>query len=94
MILYCLIGASADQATIFQIPFDAASRGASVQWASQYPYENELLYPPCTYLTTDSEKVCVIKEGVGKGIRLVPVRATISTARPDVNNIKNVDDHN
>ena len=92
MILYCLIGASADQATIFQIPFDAASRGASVQWASQYPYENELLYPPCTYL--HSERVSVIKEGVGKGIRLVHVRATISTARTNVDNIKTVDDHN
>lgn len=36
--------------SIFEIEFDAASRGASVQWASQYPYEEELLYPPCTYL--------------------------------------------
>ena len=39
--------------TVFEIPFNMASRGASVQWVSQYPYENELLYPPCTYLTCE-----------------------------------------
>ena len=27
-----------DKRTIMEIPFDGASRGASVQWVSQYPY--------------------------------------------------------
>ena len=27
-----------DKRTIMEIPFDMASRGASVQWVSQYPY--------------------------------------------------------
>ena len=27
-----------DKRTIMEIPFSAASRGASVQWVSQYPY--------------------------------------------------------
>ena len=42
------------ECTIFTFTFDAASRAADVQWISQYPYEKELLYPPCTYITVES----------------------------------------
>ena len=66
-----------------------ASSGASVQWVSQYPYEEELLYPPCTCLTT--QKVSTISDGPGKGIQLIEIRATVSTARLNVDSIKTVD---
>ena len=74
------------EGTIFEIEFDAGSRGARVQWVSQYPYEEELLYPPCTFLTCKSVNI------VG-GIRHVAVSASVSTARPDLKNIKTVTDN-
>lgn len=82
---------SSNLASIFEISFDRASRGASVQWVSQYSCEDELLYPPCTYLTTES--VSVIDNGPGKGMRLIKLRATVSTAKVNVDKITTVDDH-
>lgn len=58
---YAKRGVDANNCCIFEIQFDAASRGASVRWCSQFPYEEELIYPPCTYLT--SEKIRVLDEG-------------------------------
>ena len=66
------------------------SMGANVQWVSQYPYECELIYPPCTYLTC--ENVTTRKEGNLAGIRCLSVRATVSTARKEVDNIRTVKD--
>ena len=37
--------------SIFEITFDAASRGAQVGPFSLWPQEQELLFPPYTYLT-------------------------------------------
>lgn len=62
-----------------------------MQWVSQYPYEDELLYPPCTYLSTES--VSIIENGPGKGMRLIKMRANVSTARLNVDKITTVDDH-
>ena len=81
---YSKRGSSRDS-TIFVIPFDMASRGASVQWVSQYPYENELLYPPFTCLTCESVEI-------KNGIKYLHVRAAISTACPDVSQIQTVTD--
>lgn len=75
-----------NECTIFEISFDGASRGASVQWVSQYPYENELLYPPYTYLTCNA----ITKDD--NGVRRLTVHATVSAARPDLHNIKSVKD--
>ena len=43
-------GGSATPGSIFVIDFDMNSRGAAIQWCSQYPHEEELLFPPCTGL--------------------------------------------
>ena len=61
------------------------SKAASVQWVSQYPYENELLYTPCTSLTTQD----VVEEG---DTRFIKIRATLSTNRPNTESIKTVRD--
>ena len=43
--------------TILEITYDAASRGADVQFLSCYPRERELLLPPfCMFSTTDVEQ--------------------------------------
>lgn len=62
-----------DVGTIFIIEFTAASKGARVNWVSQYPYEDELLFPPCTYLTcTSSEYRSDI------GLRCLKITANVS----------------
>ena len=38
-------GGSAIQGSIMLIDFDMNSRGAAIQWLSQYPHEEELLFP-------------------------------------------------
>ena len=40
-----------DFGSLFQIEFDAVSRGAQLGFLSQYPKEEELVYPPGTMLT-------------------------------------------
>jgi hypothetical protein len=40
-----------DVGSLFQIEFDAVSRGAHLGFLSQYPKEEELVYPPGTMLT-------------------------------------------
>lgn len=76
---------SSSSCSIFEITFDIASRGASVVWLSQYPYENELLYPPYTCLTCDSVST-------KNNIRYLSVRATVSSARPNTFGIETVTD--
>lgn len=69
-------GGASVRGSVMAIDFDLASRGASVQWVSQYPHEEELLFPPCTGLS------CVdVHEGGAK--RCLLVRAQLSTARLD-----------
>ena len=87
---YAKRGTDPSNCSIFEIPFDAGSRGANVQWVSQYPYECELIYPPCTYLTCDN--VTTLEEGNLAGIRCLGVRATVSTARKAVDSIRTVKD--
>lgn len=92
--------------SVFEIQFDAASRGADVQWVSQYPYEAELLYPPCTYLTCESLRTVAVSSLLPEGanakvagaavdpeaqIRCISVRAAVSTARMDVGRITTCD---
>lgn len=36
---------------IFEMDYDTNPRGARVEWCSQFPYEKEILYPPCTKMT-------------------------------------------
>jgi len=71
--------------SIFIIDFGMASRGASLQFLSQFPHEAELLFPPKTMLEC--------KEHVTRGSkRLVVVAPTVSTARPDTSGISTPDD--
>lgn len=94
--------------TIFEIQFDAASRGADVQWVSQFPYEAELLYPPCTYLTCEGVRTVPVESllsatdrdiiatgwtaGLQGSVRCVTVRAAVSTARTDVQQLSHCSD--
>ncbi|EKX44271.1 hypothetical protein GUITHDRAFT_62307, partial [Guillardia theta CCMP2712] len=39
-----------DHPTVFEISCGAVDRGASVKFLSQYPDEEEILYPPLSYL--------------------------------------------
>lgn len=44
----------------------AMSKGSSISWLSVYPKEQEILYPPLTYLTPrSSEGSCAWKESIG-----------------------------
>ena len=52
--------------SIFEIAFDRASRGADLQFLSQYPAEKEFLYPPGTELTCQGVRV----EGGKRVLRL------------------------
>ena len=70
-------GTNAQPGSILQLAFDIGSRGADVRWVSQFPAEQELLYPPCTSLTCSQ----VLKVGAK---RVLQVTASVSTHRPDV----------
>ena len=71
--------------SIFVIDFGMASRGASLQFLSQFPHEAELLFPPKTMLE------CKNHDQRGNK-RLVVVAPTVSTARPDTSGIDTPDD--
>jgi len=87
---YARRGTDPSKCSIFEIPFDIATRGANVQWVSQYPYECELIYPPCTSLTC--KNVTTREEKNLSGIRILNVQASVSTAKKDVDNIRTVRD--
>ena len=76
-------GGGATPGSIFVIDFDMNSRGASIQWVSQYPHEEELLFPPCTGLAS----LDVSEHGVKRCIR---VNAQVSTARLDTREVASV----
>ena len=59
--------------SILRINFDGASRGANLQPFSMWPEEEELLFPPFTYLTVTG----VEQEGAK---RVIAINASISTA--------------
>ena len=58
-----------EQGSIFEITFNSASRGADLQFLSQFPAEREFLYPPGTALTCEG----VRSEG---GKRVLKLQAT------------------
>jgi len=66
--------------SILIMDFEMGSRGASVQWCSQYPHEAELLFPPLTTLSTRR----VTSRGAK---RLVLCSVDVSTAVPDTGDI-------
>ena len=76
-------GGGATPGSIFVIDFDMNSRGASIQWVSQYPHEEELLFPPCTGLAS----LGFSQHGVKRCIR---VEAQVSTARLDTREVATV----
>jgi len=65
--------------------FEMGSRGASIQFLSQYPHEDELLFPPLTTLSTRK----VVRRGAK---RLVMVSVEISTSVPDTAEIHTASD--
>ena len=73
-------GGEATVGSLFVIDFDMNSRGASIQWLSQYPHEEELLFPPCTGLS------CKDVSQHGRK-RCVLVNAQVSTARLDTREV-------
>ena len=73
-------GGEATVGSLFVIDFDMNSRGASIQWLSQYPHEEELLFPPCTGLS------CKNVSQHGRK-RCVLVNAQVSTARLDTREV-------
>ena len=77
-------GGAATAGSIFVIDFDMNSRGASIQWLSQYPHEEELLFPPCTGLA------CLDVSIHGRK-RCVHVSAQVSTARLDTREVETPD---
>ena len=77
-------GGNATRGSIFVIDFDMNSRGASIQWLSQYPHEEELLFPPCTGLA------CLDWSQHGRK-RCINVSAQVSTARLDTREVTTPD---
>lgn len=69
-----------ESGSLFVIDFDLTSRGASVGFLSQYPQEEELIFPPCTGLSCAGYSVRGAK-------RLILLRPTVSTERPDTSEI-------
>ena len=68
--------------SIFVIDFEFTSRAASVGWLSQYPHEEELLWPPCLGLS-----VIGAHESPQWQKKLLIVSAQVSTAKPDTNEL-------
>jgi hypothetical protein len=59
--------------SLFEITFTADTRGASLKFLSQYPEEDEMVFPPCTLLE------CMAVEALGGDKRrLLKLRATVN----------------
>ena len=82
--------------TVFEIDFDLASRGAPVKWLSQFPYEEELLFPPCTALTckgpSKQQQQQPPPRDSSSNIRGLIIGATVCHKIPDTSKIKEVTD--
>ena len=78
-------GGAHTKGSILALDFDMASRGAAIDWLSQFPHERELIFPPNTMLECTGYSTRGTK-------RLVMVRATVSTAMPDTSGIEKPDD--
>jgi len=73
-------GGAETTGSILMIDFELGSRGAAIQWLSQYPHEEELLFPPCTGLSV----VDVAQIGAK---RCLLVSVNVSTARPNTSEV-------
>jgi hypothetical protein len=73
-------GGRGKKGSIIEIKFNAASRGANLQPFSIWPQEQELLFPPFTYLTYRFCKQSGVK-------RFIKMDAQISTNRPDLSGL-------
>jgi hypothetical protein len=73
-------GGRGKKGSIIEIKFNAASRGANLQPFSIWPQEQELLFPPFTYLTFRFCKQVKTK-------RFIKMDAQISTNRPDLSGL-------
>ena len=69
-------GGAETRGSILVIDFELGSRGAAIQWLSQYPHEEELLFPPCTGLS-------VVDVTQIEAKRCLLVSVNVSTARPN-----------
>jgi hypothetical protein len=70
--------------SIFVINFSMTSRGASLKVLSQFPHEEELLFPPLTAMQCKGYSTRGNK-------RLVHVDVSVSTMRPDTSGIPDPD---
>jgi hypothetical protein len=75
-------GGKENKGTILELEFGIDSRGADIQFLSQYPEEKEWLWPPCTSLTCSKDS---IRNDGAKTI--VNVRAAVTQKGPDVSRI-------
>jgi hypothetical protein len=80
-----LSGGSSGRCTLLELAFDYATRGASVQWLSQYPAEDEVVYPPCTALTAQGVRQWNERR------RVLTVQATLSSLRVRTETISSLD---
>lgn len=79
-------GGSSLAAVVFEIDEGAIDRGADVSWLSQFPYENEVLFPPLTYLEVMGdpkveENAIVAKLRVNINLRSKTVNEVVEKAR-------------
>jgi Ran GTPase-activating protein (RanGAP) involved in mRNA processing and transport len=73
-------GGAFTSGSLFVLDFDLGSRGAAIHFLSQYPAEEELLFPPCTGLSCTGYSIRGAK-------RLILLRPQVSTERPDTSEI-------
>lgn len=61
--------------SVLELEFDAASRGADVQFLSVWPAEQEVLFPPCTMITVRSVEM-------RSGVRTLLCSVTVNPSVP------------
>jgi len=54
---YAGMGADSQTSIVFEIKMGMIDRGADISWLSQYPHEEERLYPPLTALSIEDDVV-------------------------------------
>ena len=85
----CRNNSQLEQRTIFEMECVFPNSGADVRWCSQYPQENEQLYPPHTFFTCLNVDYFP-EDSIAAGIRRLKVRAAISNMRHNVDCIQTV----